>query len=99
MNLHGNEYIAVSSIILLAALAQSITGFGFSIVAMSFLPGVVGLHTSVPLVTLVCIVGNIVILSMVIVVAGLPQSLKVISLLYFSLVLPSQRSPMAGMEI
>ncbi|MDJ0636063.1 MAG: sulfite exporter TauE/SafE family protein [Xenococcaceae cyanobacterium MO_188.B29] len=61
MNLYGNEYIAVSSIILLAALAQSITGFGFSIVAMSFLPGVVGLHTSVPLVTLVCIVGNIVI--------------------------------------
>lgn len=46
---------------LLAALAQSITGFGFSIVAMSFLPGVIGLQTSVPLVTLVTIVGNIVI--------------------------------------
>ncbi|VEP16365.1 putative membrane transporter protein [Hyella patelloides LEGE 07179] len=60
MDLFGNEYVAVSSIILLAALAQSITGFGFSIVAMSFLPGVVGLQTSVPLVTLFNIIGNIV---------------------------------------
>ena len=54
----GNEYLLVSSIILLAALAQSITGFGVSIVAMSFLPGVIGLQTSVPLVTLIPIAGN-----------------------------------------
>ncbi len=60
MDLFGNEYIVVSSIIMMAALTQSITGFGVSIVAMSFLPGVVGLQTSVPLVTLVPITGNIV---------------------------------------
>ena len=60
MDLFGNEYIAVSSIIMMAALTQSITGFGVSIVAMSFLPGVIGLQTSVPLVTLVPITGNIV---------------------------------------
>lgn len=54
----GNEYLWVSGIILLAALAQSITGFGVSIVAMSFLPGVIGLQTSVPLVTLIPIAGN-----------------------------------------
>lgn len=59
MNLFANEYLAVSSIIMMAALAQSITGFGVSIVAMSFLPGVIGLHTSVPLVTSVSIIGNI----------------------------------------
>ncbi len=53
--------VIVGGIIFLAALTQSITGFGFSIVAMSFLPGVVGLQTAVPLVTLVSIIGNIVI--------------------------------------
>ena len=52
-------YLLVSSIILLAALAQSITGFGVSIVAMSFLPGIIGLQTAVPLVTLIPIAGNI----------------------------------------
>ncbi len=51
----------VGGIIFLAALTQSITGFGFAIVAMSFLPGVVGLQIAVPLVTLVSIVGNLVI--------------------------------------
>ncbi|WP_036476723.1 sulfite exporter TauE/SafE family protein [Myxosarcina sp. GI1] len=58
MDIYSNEYLVVSSIIFLAALTHSITGFGFSIVAMSFLPRIVGLHTSVPLVTLVTIVGN-----------------------------------------
>ena len=61
MDWFTNEYLIVNGIILLATLAHSITGFGFSIVAMSFLPGVVGLRTSVPLVTLVTIVGNIVV--------------------------------------
>ncbi len=55
------EYLIVSGIIFLAALTQSITGFGFAIVSMSFLPGVVGLQTAVPMVTLVGIVANIVI--------------------------------------
>ena len=44
---------------MMAALAQSITGFGVSIVAMSLLPGVIGLQTSVPLVTLIPIAGNL----------------------------------------
>lgn len=61
MELYGNEYLIVSGITFLAALTQSITGFGFAIVAMSFLPGVVGLQTAVPLVTLVSIIGNLVI--------------------------------------
>lgn len=61
MELFANEYLAVSAIIFLAALAQSITGFGYSIVAMSFLPGVIALQTAVPLVTLIGIIGNIII--------------------------------------
>ena len=58
MNWFPSAYIALGSIILLAALAQSITGFGFSIVAMSFLPEIVSLKTAVPLVILVTVVGN-----------------------------------------
>lgn len=61
MDLFLNEYIVVSSIIMLAALTQSITGFGYSIVAMSFLPGVIALQTAVPLVTLIGIIGNLII--------------------------------------
>ena len=57
----SNEYLIVNSIILLAALTQSITGFGYSIVAMSFLPGIIALQTAVPLVTLTAIIGNIII--------------------------------------
>ena len=60
MELDGT-YLLVGGTIFLAALTQSITGFGFAIVSMSFLPGVVGLKTAVPLVTLVSIIGNIVI--------------------------------------
>lgn len=61
MELYGNEYLIVGGIVFLAALTQSITGFGFAIVSMSFLPGVVGLQQAVPLVTLISIVGNLVI--------------------------------------
>ena len=61
MDLLANDYLIVGGIIFLAALTQSITGFGFAIVSMSFLPGVVDLQSAVPLVTLVSIVGNIVI--------------------------------------
>ncbi len=61
MELYGNDYLIVAGIIFLAALTQSITGFGFAIVSMSFLPQVVGLQTAVPLVTLVSIIGNVVI--------------------------------------
>lgn len=60
MDLLANQYIVVSSIIMVAALIQSVTGFGVSIVAMSFLPAVIGLHTSVPLVTSIPIVGNLI---------------------------------------
>ena len=58
MELFGNEYLIVSAIIFLAALTQSITGFGFAIVSMSFLPGVVSLQTAVPLVALVGVILN-----------------------------------------
>ena len=61
MELHGNEYLVVGGIVFLAALTQSITGFGFAIVSMSFLPKVIGLQTAVPLVTLVNIIANIII--------------------------------------
>ncbi len=61
MELYGNEYLIVGGIVFLAALTQSITGFGFAIVSMSFLPEVTGLQTAVPLVTLVNIIANIVI--------------------------------------
>ena len=58
------EFLAellVSGVIFLAALTQSITGFGFAIVSMSFLPKIIGLQTAVPLVTLVSVIANIVI--------------------------------------
>jgi len=61
MDLLGNDYLIVGGIIFLAALTQSITGFGFAIVSMSFLPGVVGLQTAVPLVILISIIANIII--------------------------------------
>lgn len=61
MDLLANDYLLVGGIIFLAALTQSITGFGFALVSMSFLPQVVGLQTAVPLVTLVSIIANIVI--------------------------------------
>ena len=53
------EYLLVGGVIFLAALTQSITGFGFAIVSMSFLPKIIGLQTAVPLVTLVSVIGNI----------------------------------------
>ncbi|MEO1671920.1 MAG: sulfite exporter TauE/SafE family protein [Cyanobacteria bacterium J06631_2] len=61
MDLLVNDYLTVGGIIFLAALTQSITGFGLAIVSMSFLPGVVGLQSAVPLVTLISIVINMVI--------------------------------------
>lgn len=59
MDFAGNE-VLVSSIIMVAAMIQSITGFGVSIVAMSFLPKIIGLQTAVPLITLIPIAGNLV---------------------------------------
>ncbi|MGD1918281.1 MAG: sulfite exporter TauE/SafE family protein [Pleurocapsa sp.] len=53
MDLLGNDYLIVGGIIFLAAFTQSITGFGFAIVSMSFLPGVIGLQTAVPLIAIV----------------------------------------------
>lgn len=58
MELLGNDYLTVGGIIFLAALTQSITGFGFAIVSMSFLPGIVGLQTAVPLVALLGVTLN-----------------------------------------
>ena len=61
MDIFANDYLLVGGIIFLAALTQSITGFGFAIVSMSFLPQIIGLKTAVPLVTLVSISANIII--------------------------------------
>lgn len=61
MELYGNDYLIVSSIVFLAAFTQSITGFGFAIISMSFLPQVIGLQTAVPLVALVGVTLNSVI--------------------------------------
>lgn len=58
MDLLANDYLIVGGIIFLAALTQSITGFGFAIVSMSFLPAVVGLQTAVPLVALLGVTLN-----------------------------------------
>ena len=58
MNMFANDYWLVGGIIFLAALTQSITGFGFAIVSMSFLPQVVGLQTAVPLVALLGVILN-----------------------------------------
>ena len=52
------DSLIVGGIIFLAALTQSITGFGFAIVSMSFLPEVVGLQTAVPLVALLGVTLN-----------------------------------------
>ena len=60
-NVYLNDYLIVGGIIFLAALTQSITGFGFAIVSMSFLPRIISLETAVPLVTLVGIIANIII--------------------------------------
>lgn len=48
----------VGGIILLAAIAQSITGFGFALVAVSLLTHVLGLQTAVPLVAVISIFSN-----------------------------------------
>lgn len=52
------EGILVGSIILLAAIAQSITGFGFALVAVSLLTHVLGLQAAVPLVAVISIFSN-----------------------------------------
>ncbi|MEO0532431.1 MAG: sulfite exporter TauE/SafE family protein [Cyanobacteria bacterium P01_A01_bin.123] len=49
----------IGGIISLASLIQSLTGFGFALVAVSFLPLLLDLQTIVPLVVLTSMVGNI----------------------------------------
>lgn len=52
------EQFAISSIILLAAITQSLTGFGFALVAVSLLPSVISIKLAVPLVALVSTISN-----------------------------------------
>lgn len=48
----------ISGIILLAAITQSLTGFGFALVAVSLLPSVISIKFVVPLVALVSTLSN-----------------------------------------
>jgi hypothetical protein len=50
----------IGAIIGLAALVQSLTGFGFALVAVSLLPWVIDLRTAVPLTVLISLAGNVV---------------------------------------
>ena len=47
------EEIIVAFIIFLAVFTQSLSGFGFALVAMTFLPAVIGIYQATPLVALV----------------------------------------------
>lgn len=49
----------IGSIIGLAAFIQSLTGFGFALVAVSFLPLLMDLQTAVPLIVMTSMVGNV----------------------------------------
>lgn len=48
----------VCVVLLAAALTQSVSGFGFALVAMSLLPGLIGIKLAVPLVALMSILSN-----------------------------------------
>ncbi|MBD1909872.1 MULTISPECIES: sulfite exporter TauE/SafE family protein [unclassified Leptolyngbya] len=50
--------VLVVGIIFLAAIAQSITGFGFALIAVSLLTTVLGLQTTVPLVSVMSLFSN-----------------------------------------
>ena len=47
------EQLIVAFFIFLAVFTQSLSGFGFALVAMAFLPAVIGIHQATPLVALV----------------------------------------------
>ena len=47
------EELIVAFIIFLAVFTQSLSGFGFALVAMTFLPALIGIHQATPLVALV----------------------------------------------
>jgi uncharacterized membrane protein YfcA len=47
------EQLIVALIIFLAVFTQSLSGFGFALVAMTFLPAVIGIYQATPLVALV----------------------------------------------
>jgi uncharacterized membrane protein YfcA len=47
------EQLIVAFIIFLAVFTQSLSGFGFALVAMTFLPAVIGIYQATPLVALV----------------------------------------------
>ncbi|HEY9648550.1 MAG TPA: sulfite exporter TauE/SafE family protein [Chroococcidiopsis sp.] len=50
--------LIISFIIMLAAIAQSVTGFGFSLVAVALLPSIIGIKLAVPLVAVVSTISN-----------------------------------------
>ena len=58
MQLDAIAQILIISIIALAAFVQSLSGFGFGLVAMSLLPSVISLKLAVPLATLISLPFN-----------------------------------------
>lgn len=56
--LAGMEELLVGTVILLAALTQSLTGFGFGLVSMPILVGIVEVTVAAPLVALISIILN-----------------------------------------
>jgi hypothetical protein len=53
-----DDGVLVVGIIFLAAIAQSITGFGFALIAVSLLTTVIGLQAAVPLVAVISLFSN-----------------------------------------
>lgn len=56
------EQIAVLIVLFLAVFIQSISGFGSALVAMAFLPAIIGLQSATPLVALVAITMEVILL-------------------------------------
>ncbi|MDX2215854.1 MAG: sulfite exporter TauE/SafE family protein [Oculatellaceae cyanobacterium bins.114] len=52
------DELIISSIVMLAAIAQSFTGFGFSLVAIALLPSVISIKLAVPFVALFSAISN-----------------------------------------
>jgi len=52
------ELLPISAIVLVAAMTQSLTGFGFALVSMSLLPSLIGIQSAVPLLALISVLSN-----------------------------------------
>jgi len=55
--------LLVGLIVLLGCFTQSLTGFGIALVTMALLPGLIGLHTAVPLVALLALTLEVILLA------------------------------------